>query len=147
MIETLEKSIKDKEKLEKAKAQLDDIVSIVVEDCENILDKYDEKVQLIESKNAENEMRIAVLEEKVKYFEKMVELDDYDFFITCPYCGFEFQTDYDDEVETINCPECGQVFDIDWDDDDDNDEPQKDSDEKQFKGLTALPSFFMLKCR
>ena len=125
MIETLEKSIKDKEKLEKAKAQLDDIVSIVVEDCENILDKYDEKVQLIESKNAENEMRIAVLEEKVKYFEKMVELDDYDFFITCPYCGFEFQTDYDDEVETINCPECGQVFDIDWDD-----EPQKDSDEK-----------------
>ncbi|MBP3464494.1 MAG: hypothetical protein ACI4VN_03095 [Clostridia bacterium] len=130
MIETLEKSIKDKEKLEKAKAQLDDIVSIVVEDCENILDKYDEKVQLIESKNAENEMRIAVLEEKVKYFEKMVELDDYDFFITCPYCGFEFQTDYDDEVETINCPECGQVFDIDWDDDDDNDEPQKDSDEK-----------------
>lgn len=128
MIETLEKSIKDKEKLEKAKAQLDDIVSIVVEDCENILDKYDEKVQIIESKNAENEMRIAVLEEKVKYFEKMVELDDYDFFITCPYCGFEFQTDYDDEVETINCPECGQVFDIDWDDDDD--EPQKDSDEK-----------------
>ncbi len=36
MIETLEKSIKDKEKLEKAKEQLDDIVSIVVEDCEHI---------------------------------------------------------------------------------------------------------------
>lgn len=130
MIETLEKSIKDKEKLEKAKAQLDDIVSIVVEDCENILDKYDEKVQLIESKNVENEMRIAVLEEKVRYFEKMVELEDYDFFITCPYCGFEFQTDYDDEIETINCPECGQMFDIDWDDEEDSDETQNDSDEK-----------------
>lgn len=126
MIETLEKSIKDKEKLEKAKEQLDDIVSIVVEDCEHILDKYDEKIQVIEGKNSENEMRIAILEEKVKYFEKMVELDDYDFFITCPYCGFEFQTDYDDEVETVNCPECGKVFDIDWDDE----EEDNDSDEK-----------------
>ena len=65
-------------------------------------------------------MRISVLEEKLKYFEKMVELEDYDFFITCPYCGFEFQTDYDEEIEEIICPECGQSFDIDWDDDDDS---------------------------
>lgn len=128
MIETLEKSIVDKEKLEVAKSQLDDIVSIVVEDCESILERYDEKVELIENKNIENEMRIAILEEKVKYFEKMIELDDYDFFITCPYCGFEFQTDYDDEIETIICPECGQTFDIDWDEDEGEDD--NESDEK-----------------
>ena len=120
MIETLENTIKDKEALEKAKEQLDDIVSIVVDDCSHVLDVYDEKIKSIENRNLDYEMRISVLEEKLKYFEKMVELEDYDFFITCPYCGFEFQTDYDEEIEAIICPECGQSFDIDWDDDDDS---------------------------
>ena len=120
MIETLENTIKDKEALEKAKEQLDDIVSIVVDDCSHVLDVYDEKIKSIENRNLDYEMRISVLEEKLKYFEKMVELEDYDFFITCPYCGFEFQTDYDEEIDEIICPECGQSFDIDWDDDDDS---------------------------
>ena len=120
MIETLENSIKDKDELMKAKEQLDDIVSIVVDDCSHVLDVYDEKIKSIENRNLDYEMRISVLEEKLKYFEKMVELEDYDFFITCPYCGFEFQTDYDEEIEEIICPECGQSFDIDWDDDDDS---------------------------
>lgn len=118
MIETLENTIKDEKKLKKAKKQLDDIVSIVVDDCSHILDKYDEKMKEIDITNKNNEMRILALEERIRYFEKMVEMDDYDFFITCPYCGFEIQTDYDDEVEEVCCPECGQIFDIDWDDDD-----------------------------
>lgn len=120
MIETLENTIKDKDALEKAKEQLDDIVSIVVDDCSHILDLYDEKIKSIEDRNSDYEVRITILEEKLKYFEKMVESEDYDFFITCPYCGFEFQTDYDEEIEEIICPECGQSFDIDWDDDDDS---------------------------
>ena len=120
MIETLENTIKDKEKLEMAKGQLDDIVSIVVDDCTHILDKYDEKIKNIENKNLLYEERIATLEEKLKFFEKMMEYEDYDFFITCPYCGFEFQTDYDEEIIDICCPECGQSFDIDWDDNEDN---------------------------
>lgn len=124
MIETLENTIKDKDALEKAKEQLDDIVSIVVDDCSHILDLYDEKIKSIEDRNSDYEVRITILEEKLKYFEKMVESEDYDFFITCPYCGFEFQTDYDDEIEEIICPECGQSFDIDWDDDDSTDEPE-----------------------
>lgn len=133
MIETLENTIKDEKELSKAKEQLDDIVSIVVDDCTHILDKYDEKMQEIELKNKNNEIRIFALEERLKYFEKMVELDDYDFFITCPYCGFEFQTDYDDEITEICCPECSQIFDIDWEDDEQGDEEQdledSDSDE------------------
>ena len=88
MIETLEENIKDKRKLKKAKNQLEDIVSIVVDDCVHILDKYDEKIQLIENKNNEYEKRIISLEERVHYFEKMIEIEDYDFFISCPYCGF-----------------------------------------------------------
>ena len=125
MIETLENSIKDKDELMKAKEQLDDIVSIVVEDCNEIMDRYDEKFKRIQDKNSEYETRITILEEKLRYFEKMVENEDYDFFITCPYCGFEFQTDYDDEVDEIECPECGQIFDIEWDDDSD-DSPNDD---------------------
>lgn len=125
MIETLEENIKDKRKLKKAKNQLDDIVSIVVDDCVHILDKYDEKIQLIENKNNEYEKRIISLEERVRYFEKMVEIEDYDFFISCPYCGFEFQTDYDEEVTEICCPECGKIFEVDWDDDEDlGDDPK-----------------------
>lgn len=120
MIETLENTIKDEKKLKKAKKQLDDIVSIVVDDCSHILDKYDEKMKEIDINNKRNELRILALEERIQYFEKMVEMDDYDFFITCPYCGFEIQTDYDDEIEEICCPECGEFFDIDWDDEDEN---------------------------
>ena len=123
MIETLENSIKDKDELMKAKEQLDDIVSIVVDDCNEIMDRYDEKIKKIQDKNSEYETRITILEEKLRYFETMVESEDYDFFITCPYCGFEFQTDYDDEVDEIECPECGQIFDIEWDDDDSDDSP------------------------
>ncbi len=122
MIETLENTIKDKKKLDFAKKQLDNIVSVVVDDCTHVLDKYDEKMNEIDMKNKTNEMRIVALEEKLKYFEKMIEIEDYDFFITCPYCGFEFQTDYDDEVDEICCPECGQLFDVDWDDDNSTDE-------------------------
>ena len=66
-------------------------------------------------------MRIQALEERLRQFEQMVELEDYDFFITCPYCNFEFQTDYDDEVTEVCCPECGQIFDVDWEDDEDED--------------------------
>lgn len=120
MIETLENTIKDEKKLKKAKEQLDDIVSIVVDDCSLILDKYDEKIMDIENKNRDYEMRIQALEDRLRQFEQMVELDDYDFFITCPYCNFEFQTDYDDEVTEVCCPECGQIFDVDWEDDLDN---------------------------
>lgn len=120
MIETLENTIKDEKKLKKAKEQLDDIVSIVVDDCSLILDKYDEKIMDIENKNRDYEIRIQALEDRLRQFEQMVELDDYDFFITCPYCNFEFQTDYDDEVTEVCCPECGQIFDVDWEDDLDN---------------------------
>lgn len=124
MIETLENTIKDERELTKAKEQLDDIVSIVVDDCSQVLDKYDEKIQAIENKNRNYEMRISDLENRLKYFEKMVELDDYDFFITCPYCDFEFQTDYDDEVTEIMCPECGQIFDVDWDEEDSDEDEE-----------------------
>ena len=50
MIETLENTIKDEKELTKAKEQLDDIVSIVVDDCSQVLDKYDEKIQIIENR-------------------------------------------------------------------------------------------------
>lgn len=126
MIETLENTIKDKKALEEAKKELDDIVSIVAYDANNILDKYDEKLQIIEQKNIEYEERISSLEERLHDFEKMMEIEDYDFFITCPYCGFEFQTDYDEEIEEVCCPECGEVFEIDWEDDDDSNSSQNE---------------------
>ena len=47
----------------------------------------------------------------------MIELEEYDIFITCPYCGFEFQTEYDDEIKEIPCPECQEIIEIDWDED------------------------------
>lgn len=116
IVETFEKNVSDEKQVKKVKKQLDKLIDIAIEDFSNVLDNYDEKMNLLEKQSRNNEERIKVLEEKLKLFEKMIEMDDYDFFITCPYCGFEFQTDYDEEVTEICCPECNQTFDIDWED-------------------------------
>lgn len=116
IVETFEKNVSDEKQVKKVKKQLDKLIDIAIEDFSNVLDNYDEKMNLLEKQSRNNEERIKVLEEKLKLFEKMIEMDDYDFFITCPYCGFEFQTDYDEEITEICCPECNQTFDIDWGD-------------------------------
>ena len=118
ILETFEKNVQDEKQVKKVRKQLDKLIDIAVEDFSNVLDSYDEKMNLLEKQSRSNEERIRVLEEKLKFFEKMIELEDYDFFITCPYSGFEFQTDYDEEVTEICCPECNQTFDVDWEDED-----------------------------
>ena len=75
--------------------------------------------------------KIDNLENRVKYFEKMLEMEDYDIFITCPYCDYEFQTDYDEDVSEIPCPECGRIIDIDWSENDDSDEDEDENEEEQ----------------
>lgn len=120
ILETFEKNVQDEKQVKKVRKQLDKLIDIAVEDFSNVLDSYDEKMNLLEKQSRSNEERIRALEEKLKFFEKMIELEDYDFFITCPYCGFEFQTDYDEEVTEICCPECNQTFDVDWEDEDNN---------------------------
>ena len=60
--------------------------------------------------------KINDLENRIREFEKLIELEDFDIFITCPYCGMEFQTDYDETIDEIPCPSCGESIDIDWSD-------------------------------
>ncbi len=117
IIETLENTIKDEKKLNLAKEQLDTMVQSIVDDCNLMIDKYDEKIAFIEKTNTKNEEKLKELERKINDFEKMIELEEYDIFITCPYCGFEFQTEYDDEIKEIPCPECQEIIEIDWDED------------------------------
>lgn len=125
IIETLEKNIKDEAELNNAKEQLDSIVKDVIENYDTFFEKYDEKINYLEKLQNESEKRIDDLEKRVKYFEKLIEMEDYDIFITCPYCGFEFQTEYDENIEEIPCPECGRLIDIDWsEDDEDNNEDE-----------------------
>ena len=118
IIETLENTIKDEKELESAKSQLDDMIQSIVDDFSSILDKYDEKFEVIEKYNNKNEERLKELEAKISEFEKMIELEDYDIFVTCPYCGFEFQTEYDENITEVPCPECQEIIEIDWDDED-----------------------------
>ena len=120
IIETLEKNIKDEAELNNAKEQIDNIVKDVIENYDNIFNKYDEKIDYLEKFQNESERRIDDLERRIKYFEKLLEMEDYDIFVTCPYCGFEFQTEYDENIEEIPCPECGRLIDIDWSDDEEN---------------------------
>ena len=120
IIETLEKNIKDEAELNNAKEQIDIIVKDVIENYDNIFNKYDEKIDYLEKLQNDSERRIDDLEKRIKYFEKLLEMEDYDIFITCPYCGFEFQTEYDESIEEIPCPECGRLIDIDWSDDEEN---------------------------
>lgn len=120
IIETLEKNIKDGAELNNAKEQIDNIVKDVIENYDNIFNKYDEKIDYLEKLQNDSERRIDDLEKRIKYFEKLLEMEDYDIFVTCPYCGFEFQTEYDENIEEIPCPECGRLIDIDWSDDEEN---------------------------
>lgn len=120
IIETLESTIKDEEKLNLAKEQLDTIVQSIVDDCNMILEKYDEKISYIEACNSKNEEKLKELEKKLISFEKMIEIEDYDIFITCPYCGFEFQTEYDETIKEVRCPDCQEIIEIDWDDETEN---------------------------
>lgn len=120
IIETLENTIKDEKKLDYAKEQLEIMIQSMVDDFSVILDKYDEKMNIIESTNLQNSKRLKELEERISSFEKMIELDDYDIFVTCPYCGFEFQTEYDESITEIPCPECQEIIEIDWSDDEEN---------------------------
>ena len=116
IIKTLENNIKDEEKLGLAKYQLDKMIQSIVDDFSDVLDRYDEKIEFIEKNNIKNNERLRELEEKLESFEKMIELEDYDIFVTCPYCGFEFQTEYDETITEIPCPECQELIEIDWDD-------------------------------
>ena len=59
-----------------------------------------------------DETYVASLYDSLYAYNKIEEM-----CISCPYCGFEFQTDYDDEINEVCCPECGEIFEIDWDDD------------------------------
>ena len=120
IIETLEKNIKDEAELNNAKEQIDNIVKDVIENYDNIFNKYDEKIDYLKKLQNDSERRIDDLEKRIKYFEKLLEMEDYDIFVTCPYCGFEFQTEYDENIEEIPCPECGRLIDIDWSDDEEN---------------------------
>ena len=92
----------------------------MIENYDNIFNKYDEKIDYLEKLQNDSERRIDDLEKRIKYFEKLLEMEDYDIFVTCPYCGFEFQTEYDETIEEIPCPECGRLIDIDWSDDEEN---------------------------
>ena len=120
IIETLEKNIKDEAELNNAKEQLDSIVKDVIENYDTIFSKYDEKINYLEKLQNDSGKRIDDLEKRIKYFEKLIEMEDYDIFVTCPYCGLEFQTEYDEDIEEIPCPECGRLIDIDWSEDDEN---------------------------
>ncbi|MBR3133353.1 MAG: hypothetical protein IKG42_04740 [Clostridia bacterium] len=115
IIKTLENNIKDEEKLGLAKYQLDKMIQSIVDDFSDVLDRYDEKIEFIEKNNIKNNERLRELEEKLESFEKMIELEDYDIFVTCPYCGFEFQTEYDETITEIPCPSCQELIEIDWD--------------------------------
>ena len=126
IIETLKKNIKKEEEFYLAKEQIDSIIKDIIEDYDTLFEKYDEKIKNLEEAQLESMKKIDNLENRVKYFEKMLEMEDYDIFVTCPYCGYEFQTDYDEEISEIPCPECGRIIDIDWSD---NEEDSDDEDE------------------
>ena len=117
IIETLEKNVKNKEELDDAKQKLDDLVKDVIENYDFLFQNYDEKIKLLEQGQLEAKSKIDDLENRVRYFEKLMEMEDYDVFVTCPYCSTEFQTEYDEDIVEIPCPECGKLIEIDWSDD------------------------------
>ena len=116
IIEVLEKNIEDKQELNSAKEQIDKMVKDMIDNYDTIFEKYDKKIKILESLQIKSIQKINDLENRIREFEKLIELEDFDIFITCPYCGMEFQTDYDETIDEIPCPSCGESIDIDWSD-------------------------------
>jgi len=117
IIETLEKNVKDEKELDEARKNLDDLVKDVIANYDSLFQNYDDEIKNLKQNQIESKKKIDDLENRIRYFEKLMEMEDYDVFVTCPYCGLEFQTEYDEEIVEIPCPECGRLIEIDWSDD------------------------------
>ena len=66
ILETFEKNVQDEKQVKKVRKQLDKLIDIAVEDFSNVLDSYDEKMNLLEKQSRSNEERIRVLKKKIK---------------------------------------------------------------------------------
>ncbi len=131
IVETLENKIKDENELNIAKKHLDEVVKDIINSYDSVFDLYEKKISALENLNKQYEKKIDDLDKRLKSIEKIIEMEDYDIFIECPYCGFEFQTDYDEDIEAIPCPECGKLIEVDWSDDEDEDDDNNDDENNE----------------
>mgnify|MGYP003313054796 CR=1 FL=1 len=74
IVETFEKNVSDEKQVKKVKKQLDKLIDIAIEDFSNVLDNYDEKMNLLEKQSRNNEERIR--ERKYALQDFLMELID-----------------------------------------------------------------------
>ena len=142
-MEDLDKNVKNKEDLAYVKDRTAGFMNIVIEQMEEML-KYkedkmskiekmqsniEEKVNAIQQNIAEMEEEMFAVDEELFYddwedMEELLELNNYDLEIVCPYCDNEFLIDLSQGKKEVKCPECDNIIELDWSGDfDDNDEP------------------------
>lgn len=119
ILNDLEGHIKDKEDLEFAKAQLEKLSMLFINEMESMTEKYEKKLDDLEQNQVKIEQKVKEVEQMVSSIEKDIydgEMDEdtYEFEITCPYCNNNFVAELDDARDEIQCPECKNIIELDW---------------------------------
>lgn len=125
IIKELENNIKDKEICSYVKSKIIDLMVLYNENIDSIIkkqDSMDEKINNIKEQlfNIEDEIFENNCYEGNCDCDFLEENGNYDFEITCPFCGYSFITDdCSFNQKTIKCPRCKEIIELDWSDSDD----------------------------
>lgn len=129
----LQERIKDPEDLEYVKGKFSQLIVMFMDTIDKLVDN-NEKQSKIEKSVNELQKLMKRIEQDIYIDEDEEEHDcecgdecefcsdkmhdnDYEFEISCPYCGNEFVTDKDTNLKKeIECPNCHNIIELDWDD-------------------------------
>lgn len=129
ILNDLENKISDKNELEFIKQKISELNIEYMNSINSILEiqknqnRIENKIRILQNEinNIEEDIYIMDDNECIHDCEcdcgcdKMHD-NDYEFEISCPYCGYEFITDssYQNKTE-IECPKCKKLIELDWD--------------------------------
>lgn len=125
VLDELAQRIKDPNELDFVKAKVSELCIDYMASIDKILE-IEKKQEKLESKVRKIEHELSIIEEDI-YINDDIEDgcfigdkmhdNDYEFEITCPYCGYEFLTDESCKGDTeIECPKCHNIIELDWKD-------------------------------
>ena len=104
--------------MEIVKNQIYNVYTIFLDEFDKLEAKSNEKIEHILARYKILEERMTDIENSIDKIEGDIyinQADEYDFDITCPYCGTEFSVDYSDELkDSVVCPECNHTIELDW---------------------------------
>ncbi len=122
ILENLEKNIKDKEDLEKARIEMFNLYNIFFDAYTQLEEVANSRIAELAQNQLEVKEELKTIQKSIKNIERDIYMDgesndddDYDIEIKCPYCNKTFTIEEDEITEEeIVCPECNNTIELDW---------------------------------